>query len=1264
MKKLIYLSIFVYLFTFSIFGQQVYNSSYQINQTDSIVLSQVPELKVPELYKGKNPPTLPDIHDNSIWPFLPPSFSQNGYSCGQASTVGYTFTYEINRARNIPGDQPENQYPPDYTWNFFNKGQSNQGVCFYYSYEAIKSNGQPNVTDFGAMSGSYLTWMSGYEKYHNAMFNRLSEINSIYVGDPDGITVLKNWLYDHMEGSQYGGLANFYTDYYFFDHLPENTPEGGKCVVSEWGPGTGHSMTIVGWNDSIRFDYNNDGLYTNDMDINDDNIVDMKDWEIGGFKFVNSFGPLWADSSFCYMMYKTVAEEKQDGGIWNKSTYIIDVKEDYEPQLTFRVALKHIARNKLKVRSGISTDTTDLWPEHIHEFDIFNYQGGENYMQGNNTYEEQKTIEFGLDVTPLLSHVIPGQPAKFFLQIHEFDPDGSAAGKILNFSLVDYANGVVEISCPDNNVGIISNGFTNLAVIHTLNPDYVSIETDELPAFTPDQTFNFQMQATGGSPPYDWNILTLYNESQFNGEFPSVEDELLNQQSLVSSGRVVQEIEFDFPFYGESYSELTIHAQGIIGFRDEKLPIPYQVDPQYLFRYAPYISPFYNRNLAFKPSQNSDNIWYSGNQNFAAFRWDVTLETEDSEFDVEFCTVLYPNGNIEYYYKDFEDITESEWLTGISEGDGTNYQISEYSQTLAKGIDIIKYMPQNSLSSYQMTSEGLLTAEPTDDETIYNLSVKVSDDNWISSTRHYQLSSGLIYNYTINSGGDNQVDYGETATLDLSVKNISSSTINSTVFTTSSDDPYVTFNDYAENIGAIGPGETLFFPDAISFTVSSLVPDNYYLPFDVLITSAIKSWTGQFSVKANAPNIRMGTPYVINTEQGWLNPGETGNIVIPVMNIGNALVSDVSGTILTDSPYITLNSAPTTYIGDLATGTTFHDTINITIHENCPQGIEVDFNYKIEASPNIINVEAFDLVIGRYPVLLIDMDPELFSGPIIRNTLDELDVIYRYENYIPDDFAQYQNLIVVLGRKYNNYVLTDADGQQLTNFLLTYGNIYMEGGETWSEDPATPVHAMFNIDVETNTWTAINPIQGVNGTFTEDMEFDFAGAIQVYNNHLIPIEPAYSILKKVENDDILAVAYDEGTYKTVGSNIDFGGLVDEEHPSTKRNLLAKILIFFDQDIVITDMVDATIYNEHKLNCYPNPFTGYSNISFHLQKNDNVDLSIYNINGQKVANVISQDNLPAGTHNYKLDGITLPSGVYHIILTTKATKSNIKLVIIN
>ena len=55
--KYIYTLFLVTLFVIGAYSQQVYNSSYRINKTDSIVLSHVLELKVPELYNGIDTPT-------------------------------------------------------------------------------------------------------------------------------------------------------------------------------------------------------------------------------------------------------------------------------------------------------------------------------------------------------------------------------------------------------------------------------------------------------------------------------------------------------------------------------------------------------------------------------------------------------------------------------------------------------------------------------------------------------------------------------------------------------------------------------------------------------------------------------------------------------------------------------------------------------------------------------------------------------------------------------------------------------------------------------------------------------------------------------------------------------------------------------------------------------------------------------------------------------------------------------------------------------
>ncbi len=44
----------------------------------------------------------------------------------------------------------------------------------------------------------------------------------------------------------------------------------------------------------------------------------------------------------------------------------------------------------------------DAYPQYTLEFPILNYQGGDQYMQGGWRPPENKTLEFGLDISPFL----------------------------------------------------------------------------------------------------------------------------------------------------------------------------------------------------------------------------------------------------------------------------------------------------------------------------------------------------------------------------------------------------------------------------------------------------------------------------------------------------------------------------------------------------------------------------------------------------------------------------------------------------------------------------------------------------------------------------------------------------------------------------------------------------------------------------------------------------------------------------------------------
>jgi hypothetical protein len=66
--------------------------------------------------------------------------------------------------------------------------------------------------------------------------------------------------------------------------------------------------------------------------------------------------------------------------------------------------------------------------------------------------------------------------------------------------------------------------------------------------------------------------------------------------------------------------------------------------------------------------------------------------------------------------------------------------------------------------------------------------------------------------------------------------------------------------------------------------------------------------------------------------------------------------------------------------------------------------------------------------------------------------------------------------------------------------------------------------------------------------------------------------------------------------------------------------------------------------------YPNPFSENTLIRFTLPASANVDLSIYDVTGQKVMNVVNE-KLSEGKHQYAVDSKKLNTGIYYFTLRT-------------
>jgi hypothetical protein len=66
--------------------------------------------------------------------------------------------------------------------------------------------------------------------------------------------------------------------------------------------------------------------------------------------------------------------------------------------------------------------------------------------------------------------------------------------------------------------------------------------------------------------------------------------------------------------------------------------------------------------------------------------------------------------------------------------------------------------------------------------------------------------------------------------------------------------------------------------------------------------------------------------------------------------------------------------------------------------------------------------------------------------------------------------------------------------------------------------------------------------------------------------------------------------------------------------------------------------------------YPNPFNPLTSIRFNLPTDSNVKLTVFNVLGQEVAELINE-NITAGYHSVNFDGSSLNSGIYFYQLET-------------
>ncbi|MDD3804118.1 MAG: C25 family cysteine peptidase, partial [bacterium] len=527
----------------------------------------------------------------------------------------------------------------------------------------------------------------------------------------------------------------------------------------------------------------------------------------------------------------------------------------------------------------------------------------------------------------------------------------------------------------------------------------------------------------------------------------------------------------------------------------------------------------------------------------------------------------------------------------------------------------------------------------------------------LSSSSFYPFISKTLFSDTIFTINGSDLSYSplETGSFDIMVKNLGESSIISLECSLATTGSLIDFKSYtAEFSETIGIGDSSWVKVPLISFVKEGIRNNSRDTILFFMRDAYDSAiVYKKQMKILSPDIIINSPEYSFSE--GINSGDTVKMTVRAIN-GSA-TDDRSISLKFISKDTTLiqfidSTSGFDFIGGFDTLTS--DTMSFFVSSEDDSFFTASFMVLTRDTFGIEDTFDFSLSFNKKDYLVLDYSKDNLSALFIDSILGELGYSGSYALSVDvKSLGNYKNIFMSAGEYPNNRVISAGDSVAAAiDSLCREGklNLYLEGGEMWFWDlytgqgydfqPLTKIDGRADGDMLGNF-----EITGEENSIGEGISITYDGGISA--DVLDTLLGAKQVFFK--GDTLYAASYRDPLYKTVGSSLCVGSLVDADSVSSRKEWVRRIMLFFEGLIGVNELSMDSHLPEFKFISMSSPLSSNEfRIFYTAIRGEEVAFKVYNSAGMEVFS----KKIPAlasglNSFTFNVSENNLASGVYFI-----------------